>query len=117
MPLQRETGGWVTEVTKESVGDTLNHRDRAFLQDMANFIYLNHVATAFSLAEGINNAPMIAAKAIRGIHGQPHEFMEASRQEALINDLSEKRIASVQSIMIAKVFAELIATYENLGAF
>jgi hypothetical protein len=69
------------------------------------------------LAEGINNAPMIAAKAIRGIHGQPHELMESSRQESLVNELSEKRIASVQSIMIAKVFAELIATYENLGAF
>jgi hypothetical protein len=107
----------VVRATKESVGDKLNHRDRAFLQDMVNFIYLNHVVTAFSLAEGINNAPMIAARAIRGIHGQPHELIESSHQEALVNELSEKRIASVQSIMIARVFAELISAYENLGAF
>jgi hypothetical protein len=84
---------------------------------MANFIYMNHVATAFSLAEGINTAPMISEKTVRGLHGQPHELMEASQQEALINELTQRRIASVQSIMIARVFAELIATYENLGAF
>jgi len=95
----------------------LNQRDRTFLQDMANFIYMNHVATAFSLAEAINTAPMIAAKTVRGIHGQPHELLEASLQEGLINELTQRRIASVQSIMIARIFAELIATYENLGAF
>lgn len=95
----------------------MNHRDRVFLRDMSNFIYMNRVATAFSLAETITNPQPVTAKTVRGIHGQPHEMLAAIDQEALINELSQARMGSIQSIMIARIYAELIAAYEDLGAF
>ena len=95
----------------------MDKRDRAFLQDMMNFIYMNRVATAFSLAETITNPKPITAKTMKGIHGLPHPLMKASEQEDLINKLSDVRIASVQSIMIARIYAELIAAYEDVGTF
>ena len=93
----------------------MNQRDRAFLQDMVNFIYMNRVATAFSLAESITNPTPVSAKTVRGIHGQPHKLIKASEQEDFINKLAQARLASIQSIMIARIYAELIAAYEDLG--
>ncbi len=95
----------------------MRQRDRAFLLNVAQFIYMNRVATAYTLAQSITNPGPIANLTVRGIHGQPHPLLGSAHQEALVNELSQARIASIQSIMVARIFAELIAAYEDLGAF
>jgi len=88
--------------------------DRAFLKDMAQFIPMNHIAAVHALRQGLSTLDDIAMLTVGELSAydiQDVALQEASRKEvAKYNDTYR-----VQRILIAKIFAEWISSYEDLG--
>jgi hypothetical protein len=88
--------------------------DRAFLKDMVQFIPMNHISTVYALRQGLSTLDDIAMLTVGTLAGydiQDLALQEASRKEvAKYNDTYR-----IQRILIAKIFAELISSYEDLG--
>lgn len=90
--------------------------DRAFLKDMVQFIPMNHIASVHTLRQGLSTLDDIAMLTVAELSGydiQDITLQEASRKEVTkYNDTYR-----IQRILIAKIFAEWISSYEDLGGF
>ena len=86
----------------------MNRRDRAFLQDMIDFISLNRLATVLSLYQTATEPDNIAESTMK--------ILMYPSEEGLI-ELAQKNAGYIQGIMTARIYAELFAGYEDLGAF
>lgn len=87
----------------------MDKRDRAFLEDMKSFICLNRVTTAFTFMQVGASPQSISDMTFRNLlHDLP---------EPLLSELSRESTGRIQVIVTAKIFAELYAAYEDLGAF
>jgi len=84
----------------------MDNRDRAFLRDVTNFTFMNHVATAYALQDAFIN-PLPVARLTE-------DSLESPKQIA-VTEVSPY-IKKTQSIMVTKIFAELMSAYEDLGA-
>ena len=89
----------------------MNNRDRAFLQDMHNFITFNRVATVEALYQGLCHLDKVTNRTISQVDSHLSE-------EAVVDQITSlNQEARIQSILIAKIFAEQMAGLEDLGAF
>src|ERR1051326_2997786 len=83
---------------------------------MVQFIPMNHIASVHTLRQGLSTLDDIAILTVAELSGydiQDIALQEASRKEvAKYNDTYR-----IQRILIAKIFAEWISSYEDLGGF
>lgn len=90
--------------------------DRAFLKDMVQLIPMNHIASVHALRLGLSSLDDLAMITIGELSGydiQDIALQEASRKEvAKYNDTNR-----VQLVFVAKIFAEMMSAYEDLGGF
>jgi hypothetical protein len=88
--------------------------DRTFINDMVQFIPMNHISTVYTLRQGLSaldDIAMLTVGELACYDIRDVAFQEASRKEAAkYNDMYR-----IQRILIAKIFAEMISAYEDLG--
>ncbi len=89
----------------------MNTRDRAFLHDMQYLISLNRIAAVRTLYEGIRTHEAIARDTLQTIYSD----RSASAIAAQVTELNEG--SRIIQILVAKIFVELLAAWEDLGAF
>ena len=87
----------------------MNQRDRAFLHDMRDFICLNRLATILAFY-GTTAEPDIITKLTM-------KMLDVSLSEEQLSKLADQNVGNIQGIMVAKIYAEMFAGYEDLGAF
>lgn len=88
----------------------MDPRDRAFLDELVQFTTMNHVAAVRLYRRGLtdlNGVAMLTEGALR-----PYSSREALAEAVVKN----KDAARIERILIAKMFAELMSAYEDLGA-
>jgi len=97
--------------TKQKRNLIMNNRDRAFLHDMHNFITFNRVATVEALYQGLCHLDKVTNRTISQVDSHLSE-------EAVVDQITIlNQEVRIQSILIAKIFAEQMAGLEDLGAF
>lgn len=87
----------------------MDQRDRAFLHDMTDFIYLNRLATMLALYQATAEPDLTTRLTMK--------MIDESLSEEQLSTLADKNAGNIQGIMIARIYAELFAGYEDLGAF
>ncbi len=87
----------------------MDQRDRAFLHDMRDFICLNRLATALALYQTTAEPDSITKFTMK--------MIDESLSEEQLSNLADHNAGNIQGIMIARIYAELFAGYEDLGAF
>lgn len=92
----------------------MNQRDRAFLQDMSTFMCMNRLATVFALWRTATEPEFITTSTLKYLRF--YDGQHANAPQPQLDQLVQNNLGNVQSIMIARVYAELFASYEDLGA-
>ena len=90
--------------------------DRTFLKDMAQLNPMNHVSTVYALRLGLSaldDLAMLTIGELAAYNMQDPASQEVSRQQVAQYDDTYR----VQRILIAKIFAEMMSAYEDLGGF
>jgi hypothetical protein len=85
-------------------------RDRVFLNDYVNFSFMNHLTVACALAHAVS-VPEEAATAVCSL-ADGVDAATATQRVKQNNDTPR-----IQKIAIARLYGELAATLEDLGAF
>jgi hypothetical protein len=97
----------------------MDHRDQAFLEDIRRTISLNHIVAARALWQSLDDPGSTAVWAIAARYNSgpitvlTNDVIESFRDEVI----RRNDIGRVSGILMAKLYAELMATYEDLGAF
>lgn len=88
----------------------MDNRDRALLLDIRNLIAINRVATAQTLYSGLTHLNDITLATMEALG----EYASAT---SLAEEVDRSNEASrIETILIAKIYAEQIAAWEDLGA-
>lgn len=87
----------------------MDQRDRAFLHDMRDFICLNRLATVLALYQATVEPNLTTRLTMK--------MIDESLSEEQLSKLANHNAGNIQGIMIARIYAELFAGYEDLGAF
>jgi hypothetical protein len=86
----------------------MDQRDRAFLYDMRDFICLNRLATVLALYRTTAEPDIITKLTMK--------MFDESLSEEQLSELANHNAGNIQGIMIARIYAELFAGYEDIGA-
>jgi hypothetical protein len=86
----------------------MDQRDRAFLHDIRDFICLNRLVTVLALYQTTVEPDSTTQLAMK--------MLDASLSEEDLSKFTTNNAGNVQGIMIARIYAELFAGYEDLGA-
>jgi hypothetical protein len=90
-------------------------RDQAFLEDMCQFISMNRIATMYALRQGLSNLDNLAILTRGSFHSD--ETWDDNTGDALMQEVKQNNDTErIQRIIIAKMFAEMMAAFEDLGA-
>ncbi len=87
----------------------MDQRDRAFLHDMRDFICLNRLATILAFYRTTAEPDIITTLTMK--------MIDVSLSEEQLSERADHNVGNIQGIMVAKIYAEMFAGYEDLGAF
>ncbi len=93
----------------------MNQRDRSFLRDMKDFICMNRLATVLTMLQVGADPTFITKSTVRLLRNIDGLNLENS--DSILEQLTQANAGNIQGIMAAKIYSELIAGYEDLGAF
>lgn len=88
----------------------MNVRDRAFLNDLRQLIYLNRVATIHALRDALPRLKPLTKFTLQELG----EYTTSSNIDQEIE--SNQETSRFEKIFVAKIFGEMVATFEDLGA-